>query len=235
MGRQGQRRTGFLLPSSLNGLLTKLGSVSYVQAIESAVGRANAVLDVGCGNNSPLGRFRRRPKYAVGVDAYAPWLEESGRKGIHDQYVEMNALDLDQAFRPEQFDVVMACDFLEHLERVAAEKQLMMMERIAAQRVVVLTPNGFVPQDATWDNPYQVHRSGWTAEEMRRRGYQVNGLSGLKSLRGERGIIRFRPKRMWDLVSRASQPFAWRLPSHAFHILCVKDVASEAHSSHPQE
>jgi SAM-dependent methyltransferase len=204
--------------------------LSLIRRLETAVGEAEAVLDVGCGGNSPLGRFARRPARSVGVDLYLPWLQESRRKGIHDDCVALDVLQIERRFGPSAFDVLLCCDLLEHLDKADGEELLRQMEQVASRRVVVLTPNGFLPQEATWGNPYQVHRAGWTATELRARGYQVAGLNGLALLRGERGLIRWRPAKLWRAVSCATRPLAYVAPSLAFHLLCVKDVAGDARS-----
>jgi hypothetical protein len=195
-----------------------------VSALEAAVGDAETLLDVGCGRNSPLGRFRRKPPRTVGVDLYPDWIAESRDKGIHDEYEVLDATTIGHRFGHGSFDVVLCCDLLEHLDREDGEKLLAQAEMVARHRVVILTPNGFVEQDATWGNPHQVHRSGWTAGEMQTRGYTVNGVNGLRWLRGSRGLIRFRPARAWGMISRYSEPLVWRAPSLAFHILCAKEI-----------
>ena len=58
------------------------------------------------------------------------------------------------------------------------------MERLASKLVVIFTPNGFLPQKSK-DGDLQQHLSGWTAQEMREHGYNVIGMFGRKSLRGE--------------------------------------------------
>jgi SAM-dependent methyltransferase len=197
---------------------------SYVQAVERAVDGRGTVLDVGCGGNSPIGRFAERPPYSVGIDLHEPWLEESRAKGIHDEYHKMDVLDLGTRFDAESFDVALACDLLEHLEHDAGLRLLAAMEQVARRRVVILTPNGFVPQGETWGNPLQEHRSGWTVDEMRRLGYTVEGVNGLRILRGERGTIRWPPRFVWGKLARLSEPLARRFPRLAFHIICTKDV-----------
>ncbi|MEI9864253.1 MAG: hypothetical protein WDN00_06805 [Limisphaerales bacterium] len=47
----------------------------------------------------------------------------------------------------------------------------------------------------------QEHLSGWLPEEMRQRGYQVTGMHGPKSLRGEYASLKHRPKALWGMVS----------------------------------
>jgi hypothetical protein len=159
---------------------------------------------------------------SVGVDLHEPWIEESRTKGIHHEYVQTDATTVADRFGARSFDAVLCCDLLEHLEKADGERLLEQAEAVARERVVILTPNGFVEQDATWGNPYQVHRSGWSAAEMRARGYEVHGMNGLRWLRGPRGSIRLRPARLWGLLARLSNPIVWRRPQWAFHILCVK-------------
>jgi hypothetical protein len=208
-----------------------IGALDYVSAVEHAVGDADRLLDVGCGNNSPIGRFERSVPHAIGIDVHAPWIEESRKKGIHDAYVQMNALEIAGTFGSAAFDVVLACDVLEHLPGDEAAELLAQMEQVASQRVVVLTPNGFLEQGETWGNPHQVHRSGWTAAEFRERGYDVRGLNGLKALRGERGQVRLRPAKLGGLISIASQPFVWRRAEAAFHLLAVKRTPDRSRRS----
>ena len=197
---------------------------SIIDALEEAVGEPQSLLDVGCGNNSPILRFGRRPAYSVGIDLHRPWLHESRAKGIHDEYVEANVLDLAARFERGQFEVVLACDVLEHLDPGDGANLLAMMETVASQRVVVLTPNGFVPQGETWGNPLQVHRAGWTAEALERLGYEVAGLNGMRLFRGERGAARLRPRRIGELLALLSQPLARRFPTTAFHLLAKKRI-----------
>jgi hypothetical protein len=136
----------------------------------------------------------------------------------------MDVLEIGDQFEPGSFDVALACDLLEHLDREAGLQLLILMELVARQRVVILTPNGFVPQGETWSNPLQVHRSGWTVDDMRRLGYTVEGVNGLRIFRGERGTIRWPPRFVWGKLARLSEPLASRFPKLAFHILCVKDL-----------
>ena len=59
---------------------------------------------------------------------------------------------------------------------------------------------------------------------MRERGYRVIGINGWKPLRGEFAAIRWRPERLWERLSLWSQRFTTADPTHAFQILCVKEV-----------
>ena len=65
------------------------------------------------------------------------------------------------------FDCVTALDVIEHIKKAEGLRLLEDMERIAKKRIVVFTPNGFLPQSVHNNNPLQIHKSGWKVKEMR--------------------------------------------------------------------
>ena len=158
------------------------------------------------------------------MDAFPEAIEASRKRGSHDELIELNVRRLGERFSPRTFDAVVAVDLLEHLERSEGLELLTEMERIARQRTVVFTPNGYVEQGARGANPFQVHRSGWSASDLGSLGYRVTGVHGLRLLRGEEASIRFRPERAWSLAADLTQPVVRRLPRLAFHLLAVKEV-----------
>ena len=198
----------------------------YWHEVLRAIGPAKSVLDVGCGTSSPLAEGRDRFERLVGVDAFPEAIEASRARGSHDELIELDVRRLDEQFAPRSFDAVVAIDLLEHLERTEGLELLAGMERVARQRVVVFTPNGFVEQGPREANPFQVHRSGWSATDLESLGYRVTGIHGLRVLRGEEASIRFRPERAWSLASDLTQPVVRRVPRLAFHLLAVKEVAA---------
>ena len=160
----------------------------------------------------------------IGVDAFAPVIEQSRARRIHDDYQLMNVLSIADHFPPKSFDCVLACDLIEHLKEDDVTNLLGQMERLARKKVIVFTPNGFLPQGEHYGNPLQKHLSGWTAKQMTARGYRVTGIRGLKCLRGEMAEIRWRPAGLWNRISLLSQLFTEKKPAYAFQIFCVKDV-----------
>lgn len=182
------------------------------------------VLDVGCGTTSPIRFFSKKLERSVGVDGFLPAIEESREAGIHNDYVCMNVLEIADYFAPGSFDCVLASDLIEHLEKDDGLKLMRSMETIARKKVIIFTPNGFQPQGAYGGNEYQIHRSGWEIEEMRRFGYRVTGINGWKPLRGEIAAPRFSPKPLWARISFLTQPLTTHNPRHAFQIMCVKDL-----------
>jgi SAM-dependent methyltransferase len=183
-----------------------------------------SLIDVGCGSASKVQAFSSELTYSVGVDISEDAVRESRNRGIHTAYAVIDITRLDQHFPSRSFDCVLASDVIEHLDKEAGDNLIRAMERIARRRVVIFTPNGFLPQRAYGGNPFQEHLSGWTVEEMKSRGYRVAGINGWKPLRGERAIPR-RPGWLTARLSLLTQPLVFARPRFAFQLLCVKDVA----------
>ncbi|MBN1209569.1 MAG: class I SAM-dependent methyltransferase [Myxococcaceae bacterium] len=191
---------------------------------EALVGTCQSVLDVGCGFNSPLRRFSHLIPRTVGVDGYEQAIARSREAGIHTEYHRMDLLEVGKHFAPKSFDGVIAIDVIEHFDKPDGYRLLEMLEALARKRVILFTPNGFLPQDE-WDgNVHQVHRSGWEVYDFELRGYRVIGMSGWKPLRGEHALPRIRPYWLGGLVSRLTEPFATRFPRHAFALMAIRDM-----------
>jgi hypothetical protein len=186
------------------------------------------LLDLGCGAASPVAAFSARLGRAVGVDSFEPSLVGSRARRIHGEYRRMNVLEAEERFGPRSFDCVLASDLIEHLERPDGERLLAMMERMARRKVIVFTPNGYLPSPAVEGNAHQEHLSGWELSEMRARGYRVTGVNGWKPLRGALAAPVWRPRVFWGRVSAVSQLWTTTRPELAFSILCVKDLAPAA-------
>ncbi|MBI2143982.1 methyltransferase domain-containing protein [Candidatus Woesearchaeota archaeon] len=198
----------------------------YPKELERAVKGCKTLLDIGCGENSPVRHFSQKP-YSTGVDAFGPSIKKSKAEGIHDRYCRMNILEIGKRFKPSSFDCVLASDVIEHLPKTEGLRLLRMMEKIAAKKAIVFTPNGFLPQGEFGNNPWQKHKSGWTAEEMKSMGYSITGINGWKPLRGAYAMIKLRPRLFWSLVSDLTQLFTRSHPKQAFQILCVKEKGAK--------
>ena len=194
----------------------------YPRSLHRATQSCASLLDVGCGACSPLQDGAWRIRYSVGVDAWQPAIDHSKALGLHDEYVCCAVSELREHFAPRSFDCVAATDLIEHLPHEDGLRLLDDMEALARKRVIIITPNGFLPQEPYDGNEFQRHLSGWTAQEMRARGYRVFGINGWRPLRGERSLIRLHPRRFWEPISLISQPFVHHRPHLAFQLLCVK-------------
>jgi SAM-dependent methyltransferase len=196
----------------------------YTRLLEKEiVNDCQTLLDVGCGTSSPIQKFSHKLRHTVGVDCFPEALAKSQSLGIHHQYILADVLSLDKNFAARSFDCVAALDLIEHLPKADGRQLIAMMEKIAKKKIIIFTPNGFLPQGADDNNPWQVHRSGWTVGEMKKLGFRVCGINGLKPLRGEYSLIRLRPTWFWTPISWLSQLVVTNRPEHAFQLLCIKE------------
>lgn len=193
-----------------------------------------SVLDLGCGSSSPL-QYCSNIKYSVGVEAFSPYLEKSKRKKIHTEYIEGKIENLD--FPENSFDSVIMIEVLEHLPTGIGLEILKRAEKWATKKVIVSSPNGFLPEEAVDNNPLQKHVSGWDYYKMKKLGFKSYGLAGLKFLRQKgqndttgddlTSTIRFRPKIFWLGVAALSQLFTYFVPQAAFELFSVKKITEK--------
>ena len=199
------------------------GQILVKLALRKALLGCDSVLDIGCGT-SPTLRQVGVP-HCVGLEGYRPDFEAAQRLNTQDEIICGDLRQLTQLFKPGQFDACIAMDVIEHLPKEDGLKLMREMELLAKKKVVFFTPNGFLPQRQAADSDLQAHFSGWEAEEMQGHGYDVFGMLGPKSLRGEYHMIQRRPKIFWSLVSTLDQIFRiHRRPEKAAAILCIKTL-----------
>ncbi len=189
--------------------------------LENAILPCKTLLDLGCGANSPIKYFSDNFN-SVGVDLYEKSIEESRSKKIHNEYLQMDVLKIEEKFKANSFDCVVALDLIEHLTKEEGIKLISAMEKISKSKILIFTPNGFTSQGEFDVNPWNIHKSGWTIDEMKQRGYKVIGMNGLKYLKGEYAAPRYKPKILWYIISEITQIFVRNHPERANQILCVK-------------
>jgi len=201
----------------------KRETLKIVNWLKDELKDCKSVLDLGCGQSSML-QYCGVP-YSVGVEYWKPYIEESQRNGIHNEYVNADITELEM--NRGQFDAVILIDVLEHIEKQKAKVLMCEMERWAAKKVIIVVPNGFMPQgDAYGDgNIKQHHISGWDTIEFEAMGYRVRGFDGWRPLRGDGAdIIPTKTKAGHYLLSglsMLSEPIVERYPQYAFHLFAV--------------
>ncbi len=185
----------------------------------------SSVLDLGCGMEGALLHRVAGIPHSVGVDLHTP-APYNGKPEPrrHDEYHRLDVRTIADHFPADSYDCVVASDLIEHLEKTEGSDLLDAMERIASKRVIVFTPNGYLYQPATPDNPFQEHLSGWRVGEFVERGYRVIGINGWKPLRTTYAQIRWRPSNFWELASLLTQGITESRPRFAFQLLCSLDV-----------
>ena len=195
----------------------------FHRALARVLRGCDSVLDVGCGPSSPLEKAGY-PGVAIGLDLSAHELRQAKRRGFHAGFVRADVATLGSVARPRSVDAVVALDLIEHLPRERALHLLDAFERTARRRVVVLTPNGFVSQPGTPENPFQEHVSGFSVADMRAHGYRVRGVLGPWFLFGPFGDVRLRPGMVWRRVADLTAGLVYPIPRIAFALLCTKEM-----------
>ena len=203
--------------------LIDLGDTPYYGAIEKELRGSKSVLDVGCGDNSPLARVKGNFN-SVGIDVYEPSIRKSKKAKIHNDYRVGDILKLERFFKPKSFDAVIALDVVEHFKKDDALKLIKSMDKIARKKVIILTPHGFAKQDAYDGNVFQEHKSGWSISDFKNLGFKIYGMRGFKFLRGGEGCatIMLKPWIIWGVISSLSQPITYIIPQIACQLLAIK-------------
>lgn len=181
------------------------------------------ILELGCGSNSPILQIGYG-KRTMAVDIFKPYVEMHSRQGNYLSCRQANILEM--GMPDKQVDAVVICDVLEHLPRETVEKidLFSMMERCACKKVIIFTPNGFVPNDEVDGDPYQAHVSAWEPGDYINRGYKVVGATGLRYLFGKASLPKYHPYSVGYILGMLSQPLVYWKPKLAWHSYAVKEL-----------
>jgi len=137
-------------------------------------GEIVSILDVACG-------LSLKSKYIpaqirVGVDIYEEYFKHI-ESDVPYVVLKYDIRRLREIFMPKSFDLVIALDVMEHLEKPESLDVLRQCEQIARKAVVIETPRGFLPTNIDilgyGGDEWQTHRSGWEPEEFEALGYKT--------------------------------------------------------------
>lgn len=193
---------------------------SWIEELKRKLSDCNTVLDLGCGCNSPIQHCK--VPFSVGVELFEPYFQESKKKNIHNEYINADIRKI--GFKTKSFDAVMALDVLEHLTKEEGLSLIRKMEKWSKKKIIISTPNGFIWQDGYDNNSLQEHKSGWSVEELEKLGFKVFGINGWKKLRGYKASIKYKPTRLWSIISDLTQKITYYFPKFAFHLFAVKQI-----------
>ena len=189
------------------------------------------VLDLGCGPSSPL-KNTKNIKYSVGVEIFKPYLNLSKKQKIHTKYLQKNILKLD--FPKSSFDAVILIEVLEHLSKKDGQKIIKLAQKWAKKKIIISTPNNFFPMGIVDNNQYQQHCSGWSKLELKKLGFKINGVSGLKFFyKSENKVksliksnvyqnIKFKPQAFFYGLNALFQIPNYYFPIFSFGLFAVK-------------
>lgn len=150
--------------------------------VMEVVGHADprSVLDFGVGNGQygvqlrqslDIARGRLRPNEweatIDGVEVFEDYRNPIWGYFYNNVTVGDGAAFLKGAGR--EYDLIVACDVIEHFDKPDAVELLRLMQS-RAKTVVITTPNGAYPQGAVHGNDAECHRSEWTPVDFERMG-----------------------------------------------------------------
>lgn len=169
------------------------------------------ILDVGCGKGkmgysikvdwwySSAAGIGLSLKYLVGADIFRPYIKFCKEHRIYDDLILCDATHL--PFRKKVFDVILACEVIEHLEKERGYALIREIERASSKSVIITTPRVFTQQDAVDGNVFQKHTSKWSAKEFKSLGYSIIG--------------------QWIPFKRGISYLSWRYPGFPQLVSCL--------------
>jgi len=200
---------------------------SWVEELKNQFSDCDTVLDLGCGPNSPIQHCNIF--FSVGVELFEPYLQESKKKAVHNQYIKADVRKVE--FKAKSFDAVIALDVLEHLTKDEGYELIEKMIKWAKKKIIILTPNEYLWQDGYDDNLLQKHKCGWNVEELKKLGFKVYGMFGWKKLKGYRASLKYKSNLLWRIISDLTQRITYYCPKFAFLLFAVKEVDCQKKSN----
>ena len=158
--------------------------------LQANLQRPARILDIGCGNgwywqSGILNSLISDGTIELHVLEAAP--VHSALREICTYHHGIAPEGLNQ-FSDDYFDFITTFDVIEHFSKSEGYKLLYEMNRISKAGSSVFTPNGFVWQPPSANNPFNAHLSGWTPSELAKLGWnRTYSAGGVKFLRGPYG------------------------------------------------
>lgn len=201
--------------------------------IDKNPGKNLKILDCGSGNGNmwtvgKLKEFVEANAHLVSIsllDAASPETKLGPEIFRHVVGILPQALS---AIPDDTFDVVLAFDVIEHLEKHNGYLLLYEMDRVGRDSQIIFTPTGFLWQPPSRNNAHNAHISGWNPKELRSLGWRDHtGLMGFKWLMAPYGATKFSSSSkiasvVIQQVMKVSQVSARLLPSLAHSFFAVK-------------
>lgn len=199
-------------------------SRSQWSSIVHEIGNGDTLLDLGCGEGNHLDAFLVETKnlHITGIDSHKESLEIAQMKNKYNEIICGDIFNELGKLRDNSYDIVIACDLIEHLTRDGGKRLMIEMRRVARKVSIIATPNGFVYQPPKPSNPANEHISGWVKSDFEELDYQIkSGHYGLKWLRGTYGLPRVKPMHLGNLLASLTTRPLSRFPSLNYQIVAI--------------
>ncbi len=180
------------------------------------------ILELGCGKGDIGETINRDKKHnIIGVDIFAPYIKIANDSGFYTKVLKADITSY--PIKDKFFDVIIACQVIEHLKDKNAKKLITASISRTRKKVIITVPNGECDQDEYDENPFQKHQSEWTVEKFRSLNFRVYG-QGLKFVYGTASIHESAPK-IWQYllipISFIAAPFVFFVPKYAAQLIAV--------------
>lgn len=207
---------------------------SYMKLLRDGIGETKTILDLGCEDGRLLDLLSDGKNWKViGVDIFQKNVRQAAKRKIYFKAIRGDIVEISRKLirQKAKFDVVFCSQVIEHIDRQKGEELLSIVDKLARKRVIMGTPRGFMEQPEVFlgNNPHQVHKSGWSEDDFRKRGYKVYGI-GFGPVWSEEGLGRSYSKPsiiLASIISYIASPIVYYFPFLAAGILCIKDIKNE--------
>lgn len=148
--------------------------------VKEATDPDKSLLSLCCGIGLEL-QFLQTP-YITGVDLSPEYIEVLKTNYPNITAVQSDALKYLKGCEDNSFDVISIIDGIEHMPKKTGIKLIPEMKRVCKDRILLFTPqgpgeDGFLKNEPhnAWGvegaDHYQLHLSGWTADELEEYGF----------------------------------------------------------------
>lgn len=130
-------------------------------------------LDIGCGKGKwgyLINTSHKLPGFMIGGDLKVENVRHVKKHQVYDGALLFDGRYL--PFRDACFDIVLALEVIEHMQKSDGYKLLSEAERVAREKVIVSTPL----LGARYWYSEKEHVSRWTVRDLRKKGYTVRGV-----------------------------------------------------------
>ena len=142
-----------------------------LQIFNCHVSLNDKVLDVGCGLKL-ITQFLKCKK-VIGIDVWRDYLEPED--------ICADIRDINNIISPTSFEVAIALDLIEHLNKQEGLNLIKDLSDIITKRLIIFTPKQWSNNEDSFKNiknwsfgnPYQAHKSLWTEDEFKKLGFNV--------------------------------------------------------------